>query len=111
ARPGAGGEAPRPTSRCSLARSLRAPWPLFRSRRPSEFVRHDRHATNRMPDAIAYSTVSPCARKNDRLSSDTVRSRLFNFTPRGTLIAPGEKLRIALTPAATTMLTTCWAEV
>ena len=57
----------------------------------------------------AQGASSPCARKNDRLSSDTVRSMLFSFTPSGTLIAPGEKFRIALMPAAATTLTTACA--
>ena len=55
------------------------------------------------------SSASPCARKNDRLSSDTVRSTLFNFTSGGTSSAPGEKFRIALIPEATTRLRTFWA--
>ena len=33
----------------------------------------------------------------------------FSLTSGGTLKAPGEKFRIAFTPAATTMLTTAWA--
>ena len=55
------------------------------------------------------SSPSPCAEKNDRLSSDTVRSTLFSFTSGGTCSAPGEKFRTALMPAATTRLTTCCA--
>ena len=43
--------------------------------------------------------LSSAARKNDRLSSDTVRSTLFSFTSAGTFSVPGEKLRIALMPA------------
>ena len=44
------------------------------------------------------SSPSPCARKNDRLSSDTVRSTLFSFTSGGTCSVPGEKFSTALMP-------------
>src|SRR6478736_5118127 len=52
---------------------------------------------------------SDCARKNERLSSETVRSTLLSFTSGGTVSAPGEKFSTAFIPAATTMLTTAWA--
>src|SRR5688500_543853 len=61
------------------------------------------HSVN--PPAQAEG-ASDCARKNDRLSSETVRSTLFNLTSDGTFNAPGEKLRTALIPAATTRSTT-----
>ena len=68
----------------------------------------------RARDAAARTTLhwpaSVCARKNDRLSSDTVRSTLFSFTSAGTFSVPGEKFRMALMPAATTLLTTAWAD-
>src|SRR5918993_303627 len=61
--------------------------------------------------AEGFGGVSPRARKNERLSSETVRSTLFSFTSGGTLSAPGEKFRIALIPAATTRsMTGCAAD-
>ena len=36
---------------------------------------------------------SPCARKNDRLSSDTVRSTLFSFTSGGHLQRAGREIQ------------------
>ena len=41
----------------------------------------------------AHSPSSPCARKNDRLSSDTVRSTLFSFTSRRHLQRAGREIQ------------------
>ena len=44
-------------------------------------------------DSRALAIQSPCARKNDRLSSDTVRSTLFSFTSGGHLQRTGGKVQ------------------
>ena len=117
-------DGPRATSRSSRARPLRAGSPACRRRRPSSRARARRRASvdarpcplPHLPDLpdpphLPYSpSPSPCARKNDRLSSDTVRSTLFSFTSGGACSVPGEKFRTALMPAATTRLTTCCAD-
>ena len=69
-----------------------------------------REAVGRRRVSETSGTSTPRARKNDRLSSDTVRSTFFNLTPVGTRSDPGEKFRIALTPAPTTASTTSWAD-
>ena len=61
---------------------LRARSPPCRRRRPCGRARARRRATagrpaSRLPGSLA---ALPCARKNDRLSSDTVRSTLFSLT-------------------------------
>ena len=43
-------------------------------------------------------SLSPCARKNDSDSSETVRSTLFSLTSGGTCSAPGEKFEHGLDP-------------
>ena len=47
----------------------------------------------RLPAPTAHSAASPWARKNDRLSSDTVKSTLFNFTSWGTFNVPGREIQ------------------
>ena len=68
--------------------------------RPSAIgMREQRRATR------LTTSMWPLARKNDRLSKVIVRSMLFSLTCDGTRRLPGEKLRIARTPAATTAST------
>ena len=73
-----------------------------------------RHAAFRTP-ALSFRAAhglrpaSP-ARKNDRLSSETVRSTLLSLTCDGTRNVPGEKFSTALIPAWTTVVTTSCAE-
>ena len=45
------------------------------------------------PFAARLTLPSPPRRKNDRLSSDTVRSTFLSFTPGGTLSAPGREVQ------------------
>ena len=68
-------------------------------------------ARRRAADAYALDIgFASARRKNDRLSIDTVRSTFFSLTPGGTFSEPGEKFRIARTPAWTAALTTPCAD-
>ena len=63
---------------------------------PARVDVRQRRALPALPPVLpypAYSSPSPCARKNDRLSSDTVRSTLFSFTSGGTCSAPGREVQ------------------
>ncbi len=101
-----------PRRSCALRRRRppRERSPPCRRRPPCGRGRARRRATASRSALRAGIGFSSRARKNDRLSSDTVRSTFLSFTPGGTLRVPGEKFRIARTPACTAVLTTVCAE-
>jgi len=60
-----------------------------------------------LPALVVFAIA--CARKNERLSSDTVRSTLFSFTSGGTCSRAREKFSNRLDPGGDDEARTCWA--